>query len=453
MDRLKELELENQELRKQVAFLTEKVELLLKKVEELSHPKTSVNSSMSPSHDLRRKSVKSLRQSSGRKSGGQEGHKGSTLKKSSTPDTTIPLFPSYTCSHCGTSLANAEMTLSSTRQVVDIPPLTPQYTEYAQYSCTCPHCQNQEKSRYPKGVEAPIQYGKSVQSLISYLSVYQYLPYARMRELFQDIFSLPLSEGTIYNSIEKSALNLKFVYDEIHSQLSTAEVVGSDETGIKVDGKKEWLWTWQNSKNTYLTPSSSRGYMVIEEKWKKGGFPLATVVTDRWKAQLKTPAKQHQICLAHLLRDCTYITEVEDDLFSADFKTLLYDVFTFKKDQKEGNEKETDKLEQRLNTLLARTIDKEKYPLSYTLQNQMISLRQMIFPCLYQVNIPPDNNGSERAVRNAKVKMKVSGMFKTGQNAFCIIRSVVDTMKKRGQKVLPTITHMLTLNYQELEVT
>ncbi len=452
MDRLKELELENIELRKQVALLTEKVSLLLKKVEELSHPKTSDNSSMSPSHDFRRRNSKSLRKSSGRKSGGQKGHKGKTLEKSSTPTTVIPLLPSYSCTHCGTSLAHTELTLSSTRQVVDIPPLTPIYTEYAQYSCTCPNCHSQEKASYPQGIEAPIQYGSSIQSLVSYLSVYQYLPYARMTELFKDLFHIPLSEGTVQNILERSSSHMKFIYNEIHEQLSTSEVVGADETGIKVSGKREWLWAWQNSDNTYLTASPSRGYKVIANEWEKG-FPLATLVTDRWKAQLKTPAKQHQICLAHLLRDSTYIIEVEKHSFPNLFKTFLNDIFIFKRDNKEGNKEATRIIEEQLNSLLALAIDKEKYPLSYTLQKEMISLRQMILPCLYNPRIPPDNNASERAVRNAKVKMKISGMFKTGQNAFCVIRSVVDTMKKRGLKVLPTISHILDLDYHCLILT
>ncbi len=444
MDRLEELELENKELREQVASLTKKVSLLLQKIEELSHPKTSKNSSLSPSLDLQRKS-KSLRSSTGRKSGGQKGHHGKTLQKSLSPDTIIPLTP-HSCQQCGGSLVYADMKLSSTRQVVEIPPLTPVYTEYQQYSCLCPHCQSHEKGHYPPDVQAPIQYGGNVGALVSYLSVYQYLPYARMKELFQDLFNLPLSEGTIQNILERSASKMTYIYDEIHAQLATAKVVGSDETGIKVSGKKEWLWTWQNRENTYITTSFSRGYKVIESEWG-GGFPQATVVTDRWKPQLKTLAKQHQICLAHLVRNATYITEVENHSFPLLFRAILYDVFTFKKDNKEGNKRETSDLEKRLNTLLAILIDQKKYPKSYTLQKEMIHLRETILPCLYRSDIPPDNNASERAIRNAKVKMKVSGMFKTGQNAFSIIRSVIDTLKKRGLKVLPTINHVLTLNY------
>ena len=67
----------------------------------------------------------------------------------------------------------------------------------------------------------------------------------------------------------------------------------------------------------------------------------------------------------------------------------------------------------------------------------MIKHRNYLLPCIYDIDIPPDNNGSERAIINIKVKQKVSRQFKTGQNAFCVIRSVIDTLLKRQLQVIP----------------
>lgn len=103
------------------------------------------------------------------------------------------------------------------------------------------------------------------------------------------------------------------------------------------------------------------------------------------------------------------------------------------------NSEETISLEKILNQLLIISIDKEKYPKSAAFQVSMIKNRNFILPCLYNLEIPPDNNGSERAIRNIKVKQKVSGQFKSGQNAFCIIRSVIDTLLKRGVELLPCL--------------
>lgn len=74
---------------------------------------------------------------------------------------------------------------------------------------------------------------------------------------------------------------------------------------------------------------------------------------------------------------------------------------------------------------------------------KQIKVRNYILPCLYDKEIPPDNNGSERAVRNVKVKQKISGQFKTGQNIFCILRSVIDTLKKRKCNILTDLYEIM----------
>ena len=76
------------------------------------------------------------------------------------------------------------------------------------------------------------------------------------------------------------------------------------------------------------------------------------------------------------------------------------------------------------------------YPKTYTFQKSMIKYRNYLFPFLYNLEVPPDNNASERAIRNVKVKQKVSGQFKSGQHTFCVLRSVIDTLRKRNLNVL-----------------
>ena len=63
------------------------------------------------------------------------------------------------------------------------------------------------------------------------------------------------------------------------------------------------------------------------------------------------------------------------------------------------------------------------------LQNRLNNYREYITTCIENFNVPPDNNGTERALRNVKVKMKVSGQFKSidGAQVFAVLRSIVDT--------------------------
>jgi hypothetical protein len=338
-------------------------------------------------------------------------------------------------------------TLKAKRQVIEIPPIVPIYEEYRQYVCQCPTCQNQQLADFPLGVNAPIQYGSSVETLVGYFSVYQFIPFKRLQSLFSQLFSLPLSQGSIGNILERSAQKCQGVYQEIKTQILHSSVVGSDETGAKVNGTKWWIWVWQNLQNTFLVASDNRGSKTVDSVFENG-LPNSAIVSDRWAAQLKTHSKNNQICLAHLLRDLIFLIESEQLEFATRFKTFIISIFDKRKIMIESNKaynqnsEETVFLEQTLNQLLLIAIDKEKYPKSAAFQVSMIKNRNFILPCLYNLEIPPDNNGSERAIRNIKVKQKVSGQFKSGQNAFCVIRSVIDTILKRGVELLPCLNQI-----------
>ena len=428
-----------------IKSLEEKVELLLELLQKKVVRKDSHNSSLPPSRDLFTKN-KSLRPVSTRPNGGQFGHKGSTLEMSETPDKIIDLKSDF-CSVCGQSLETGLFILNSKRQVIEIPPIVPIYEEYRQYACQCPTCNHQQLADFPLGINAPIQYGSTVETLVGYFSVYQLIPYQRLQRLFAQVFSLPLSQGSIGNILERSAQKYDGVYQEIKNQILQSSVVGSDETGAKVNGTKWWIWVWQNLQNTFIVASNNRGSKTVNSVFENG-LPNSAIISDRWAAQLKTHSKNSQICLAHLLRDLIYLIELEQLDFATQFKEFIIRIFESKKILLENNKVCTQNseqaidLEKMLNQLLLISIDKEKHPKSAAFQVSMLKNRNFILPCLYNLEIPPDNNGSERAIRNIKVKQKVSGQFKSGQNAFCVIRSVIDTLLKRGVELLPCLNQI-----------
>lgn len=444
---ISQLQAQNGSQAHQIILLEEQVLLLLDLLQNQSNRKDSHNSSLPPSRDLVSKN-KSLRGPSRRKSGAQPKHSGTTLEMRSTPDKITDLKSGF-CSNCGQSLMQVTFVLKAKRQVIEIPPLRPMYEEFRQYAGHCPTCQHQQTADFPLGVNAPIQYGSSVESLVSYLSVYQSIPFARLQNLFAQVFSLPLSQGTVGNILERSARKCQGVYQAIKAQIAQSPVVGSDETGAKVKGKQWWIWTWQNLLNTFLVASGSRGSKTIDRVWENG-LPNAVLVSDRWAAQLKVKAN-HQLCLAHLLRDLIFLEESEKHPFATLFKQVLLAVFALRKGLVENRQAcragsaEAISIENRLHALLLITIDRQTHPHTATFQLSMIKYRNYLLPCLYHLAVPPDNNGSERAIRNIKVKQKVSGQFKTGQNAFCVIRSVIDTLLKRQVEVLPCLKQIINL--------
>src|SRR5215210_1557572 len=154
----------------------------------------------------------------------------------------------------------------------------------------------------------------------------------------------------------------------------------------------------------------------------------------------------HQICMAHLLRDLQYIIELYPDCqWATEMKALIKQALQLKKElsisQYYGECEQRQKLMNKLDELLQFTLN-ENYSKARTLQKNLLKHQQYILYFLYHPKVPPDNNGSERAIRNIKVKQKISGQFKSeeGANSFAVLRSVIDTTIKSGQNVLNALS-------------
>lgn len=443
---------------KEVQFLrlrVEKVEkensVLKARLAKYETPKNSNNSSIPPSKDENRPKRKSLREKSGRKPGGQKGHKGTTLQMVENPDKTEVLVSDY-CQCCGNDLSCIEAQFESRRQVVDLPEIRPIFTEFQCNSRQCT-CGNKQIADYPSHVTNHIQYGASVEAAVAYYSVYQYLPYQRMSDLFTHVYNLPISEGTIGNMLERHGKRSQPIYDIIRKAITSSKIaVGGDESGARVNGDKFWAWIWQTVMLTYITVSKSRGKIVIDQLFPDG-FKNAVLVSDRWRSHLNTHAKGHQLCMAHLLRELNYLVELEKTGWAENIKTVFKQALELKRKIPEYSKDNhlMLEIETKLDSLLNVVLNKEETPKSFTFQKSMIDYRKYLFTFLYNKDVPPDNNGSERGVRNFKVKLKVSGQFKTGHQTFAIIRSIIDTCKKNDIPVLRALKLVAQMPILEAE--
>lgn len=441
---------ENRVLREIIRKLELRIAELEEELRKSKIPKDSSNSSKPPSSDISKpKRTQSLREKSGRKTGGQPGHKGTTLLMIDTPDEIVELKPDY-CNRCGCNLENEESNFESGRQVIDTPPVKPVVTEYQNYRKLCPKCGHKQLSDYPLGINNHVQYGSNVEAAIAYFSVYQYVPFKRLKECMQHIFGLEISQGSIANILERMSSKSQTVYNKIKSTVMTAKQIGSDETSAKVNGKNWWVWVWQTPYSTFISVSQSRGSKTIEKLFPSG-FNNAVLNSDRWAAQLKTNAKGHQLCIAHLLRDLKYLLELEKNDWAGQVKKVLNEALKLKNECLEYSRGDPDtiQLERKLDILLKANIPKTNNKKTLAFQKSLIKHRKSIFTFLYHSGIPPDNNASERAIRNIKVKQKISGQFKSGQNYFCILRSVVDTCLKRGVDVMFALNSIARFNPAE----
>jgi transposase len=441
-ERIKQLELRVvhlEHVEKENVVLRKENTILRNKLAKYENPKNSSNSSIPPSRDENRPlKTKSLREQTGGVVGGQKGHEGSTLKMTDSPDVIIEYMPDFFCK-CGSDLQDLPFELLGKRQVVDIPVIQPYYTEHRVFERKC-GCGHSTCSDYPANVNSSISYGPNTESLIGYLHCRQYLPFNRMREFFNDTFNLPISEGGIHELLKRLATKALPAYDLIKEKIASSKVVGTDETGLKINGQKYWAWTWQNNKTTYIVPSDNRGFATIQSNFKDG-FSKGILVHDCWKSHFQTPALNHQICVAHLLRELNYFIEVYKDPWSIKFHQLILESLSIKKKMKQEdyykNHPPKIDIENRFKDLLDQAVNQD-FKEVVTFHKRMAKYETYLFNFLRYPDVPPDNNGSERAIRNVKVKQKISGQFKSMSGAinFAVLRSITDTAIKNGQNVL-----------------
>jgi hypothetical protein len=247
-----------------------------------------------------------------------------------------------------------------------------------------------------------------------------------LQGFFKEVMSVSISKGTIENMLRRSATKAETTYETLRKVVEVSFFVGSDETGSKCNKSKLWFWVWQNALVTFIVAACSRSKQVIIDTFP-AGLPDSIVCTDRLAAQLSTISKGSQICLAHLLRDLNYLIDTEKTTWATQFKTLLQDAIQLKKIQTptDKQEEQVARIEQRATELL----EKSAESLGWTIENQhktitflaaMVKLRTALFPFLYHLEVPPDNNASQRAIRLIKVKTKISGQFKSLHKQFAI---------------------------------
>ena len=429
---------ENISLRKENSELRKENSELRLRLKEKGHKKDSSNSSVPPSKDENRfRKNQSLREKGKRPNGGQKGHKGTTLEFISNPDKIIDHIPKH-CSSCQEEL-KSDLTLVDQRQIIDIPPIQAKVYQHNYYERLCNCCGLRNSLQTDNLPKAKVYYGPKIEAMIGYLNVRQYLSINRIAEMMNQVFGVPLSEGTVVNKLNSLSSKCKTEYDQIIHQLFACNWVGSDETSFKMNGKKHWLWTWQNDKFTYLFASQNRASSTVSKVLDGITTLFAALVHDCYPSHFSIKAKIHQICLAHLLRELNYLIEKRNSTWPYKFKkALLKAIRLHKKDDYQPNSKAVAAIKKEVFELIDEPVEKEKGAGLRNFMKRMKKYKDYILPFLDYPEIPPDNNGSERSIRNVKVKLKIAGQFKTskGANSFAIIRSIIDTALKQKQDPL-----------------
>src|SRR5271157_6105164 len=415
----------------------------------------SSNSGKPPSSDGLKKPprVSSLREPSGKKTGGQNGHPGETLCQVAKPDATIDHYPPA-CTGCGEPLTAATATSHVARQVFDLPEPRPLIvTEHRAHACRCAACGTQTRAKFPAGVTAPVQYGTRIAAFVLYLLHYQLLPEKRLAVLMADLFGVKLVTATIARISNDCAERFHDFVDALRDQVAAAPVKHMDETGFRIGGKTQWLHIASTAWLTFYRTAAKRGSLLANV--------TGIVVHDHWKPYYTMTGVVHALCNAHHLRELKALIEIEKEDWARKMQRLLRRACHATNLAREQGVP----LKPGLIALIERCYDgilanglafhdaqpaltragrRGRTPrrVGHNLLLRLSTRKQDVLRFLTDRNVPFTNNLAEQDGRMMKLRQKISGGFRSDDGAkdFAVIRSLLSTARKQGWDLLQTLT-------------
>lgn len=412
----------------------------------------SDNSSKPPSSDGLAKRTSSLRESSGKKAGGQKGRKGTTLRQTEQPDEVVDHPLPAQCERCHAPLPTHVAQAWDRRQVVDVPTVAFEVIEHRALALTCA-CGQLHTSSFPAGVSEAVQYGPNVRALGVHLTQGQMLPYARAAELIFDFYGLAVSPGTLVAWVAEARAALQETADVIARQLNAAPLVHADESGLRVAGKLHWLHIAANDTHTWYGVHGKRGMAAIEAHGILAGR-TGVLVHDCWAPYWRLDDSTHALCNAHLLRELLYAKETTGQPWAQAMSDFLLNAnklcaaareqqAVFSVDDIGALRTVYDDIVRQGERANPAASGRVKQSTTVNLLRRFRQYGDAILRFVGDFAVPFTNNTAERAVRMPKVKQKISGCFRTlhGAEHFCVIRSCLDTLRKQGHNMLAVLQH------------
>jgi transposase len=440
-----------QELRLALATAQARIAALEQEVAALrgsGHPpqKTPANSSVPPATGWKARRAPPPAGTEQRKRGPRFAHAGvsRTRVPPSQVDIVLPCRPAH-CAGCGADLPRWGGTVVAGRQVTEIPPIRPVVIEARRVRVRCRRCGQGTAGRYPDGFGALGAFGPRLVATAALLHEEHHIAYTRLVAVFAGLFGVRLSEGALVEAVGRLGQALRPHAEQIAAEVRASPVIGSDETSARVDGVNWWEWVFQTPTAAYHTIQRRRNTEVVLA-FLDGTVPRCWT-SDLWKPQLKAPAVQYQICLAHQLRDLRYAVQAETGTVRAPARawaealaTLLRRAIHARNEQQVGRlddaafAAEVAAIEVACAALLAQPL---AAGWSYDLQTRYQVHRRGLLTFLHHPDVPPTNNASERSLRPSVVHRKVTGGFRSEAFAqgYAALRTVADTARKRGQDV------------------
>ena len=435
--------------------LEEMVLMLAGEVKELREQlkKNSNNSSKPPSSDgFGKPAPKSMRERSGKKSGGQDGHRGKTLMQVEHPDHIIE-YKLERCPVSGRALCDEDIIGTIKRQVFELPEPRLEVTEHCAYLYQIEG--EVVHAEFPAEVTAPAQYGRRFKSLLVYLHEYQLVPHERLSQFCEDLYGYRVSEGTLANARQQCFGELEIFENVLKERLRESPVLHGDESGLRVEGKLHWVHSASTNLDTHYHIDSKRGLHGMQAAGILEFFG-GTLVHDCWSPYFSWEECLHALCNAHLLRELRFFEETGQS-WAPQMSNLL------KSAHRDPNSRTIKNWFRQYQKILKSgyaenpfepTIRRQKRrgreakPKVNNLLDRMKLHREAVLRFLIDPSVPFTNNQAEQDIRMVKVKQKISGTFRSMQGAkmFCRIRSYISCARKRQHSVFQSLQNAFSQN-------
>jgi transposase len=337
---------------------------------------------------------------------------------------------------------------------VEIPPIEPIVTRVVLHGGTCPCCSKEFKAKPPDGLEPGNLFGPRLVAFVILLRQYGFVSFQRLVVMLQCMFGVTVSEGGLSNMLRRQVAAFKAQQERIRQDVLRSKQIESDETTMRV-GKKRWQqWVFHNGLSCCFVAAMSRSKTVVEEFL--GGIRPEVWVSDRLSSQMGW-AKLHQVCLAHLLRTGQHVIDCEDVAFAWRIMALLRRAIWHHRMRgkiiKRLGAGAPMAFRHRINAEMDELLrDEPSHPAARKLRRSLVRARANLFVFLDHPEVPPTNNGSERALRPGVIFRKVTNCFRSewGAHLHCGVRSAIETGRRRGIGALESI--MLTIQGKPLLV-
>jgi len=435
------------------------IEMLLLVVNLLANKtvKNSRNSSVPPSADPNRK--KDIKPKSDKKPGGQFNHIGSTLQKNEHPDEVEYIHIDTQILPVGNYIEDG----FESRQVVDIK-ISRVVTEY-RAQILKDEKGNRFVAQFPDSISRPIQYGASVKENSVYMSMFQLIPYERIRTHFAELFDIQISAGSLYN-FNREAYDALSEFDKLAKfKLAHSDIMHVDETGINISGKRLWLHGASNLHWSYFYPHEKRGCEAMNEINIIPNFN-GVLCHDHWKPYYKYSCL-HTLCNAHHFRELIYAYENDNQKWAKAMHTFLETLNikvkknggilnqdqqnkalkAYRKILKQGEKESPKRVREKSDTKKGKMAQSK----SRNLLDRLINYESDTLRFMTSEIVPFTNNQGERDIRMTKVQQKISGCFRSmdGAKTFCLIRSYLSTCKKNNVQMSNALGHIFSGTWPE----